>query len=311
MLRKAFTLIELLVVIAIIAILAAILFPVFAQAKEAAKKTSALSSVKQYGTATNIYMADSDDMFPLGIVARPAPANTWGYNLIVPYPSGWFSDGVWNLPERINMSNCQVTNSVQPYTKNYQLSALAGLANIQWNAPDFTATRNKNPEKIGLNFNGLLQGISSTAVNNPSLVPMWSSVQGVANSEGRSATIPSLNCDKAPSGTGGPDGCVYSATLGMGTNPAQGSIWIYPSNNKGGLYNGGVVVTRTDSSAKFHRLSTGATNTNILEPWSRYDTQGRPTGMRLCQMPGATPYFACFFSPEQDGTRTMWGTIVE
>ncbi len=59
--KKAFTLIELLVVIAIIAILAAILFPVFAQAKAAAKKTAALSNVKQLGTSYAIYMADVDD----------------------------------------------------------------------------------------------------------------------------------------------------------------------------------------------------------------------------------------------------------
>jgi len=62
--RKAFTLIELLVVIAIIAILAAILFPVFAQAKAAAKKTAALSSVKQTGTAIQIYLGDTDDIYP-------------------------------------------------------------------------------------------------------------------------------------------------------------------------------------------------------------------------------------------------------
>lgn len=61
--RKAFTLIELLVVIAIIAILAAILFPVFAQAKEAAKDTQALSNVKNIGTAHLIYTADYDDTF--------------------------------------------------------------------------------------------------------------------------------------------------------------------------------------------------------------------------------------------------------
>ncbi len=63
--KKAFTLIELLVVIAIIAILAAILFPVFAQAKEAAKKTQCLSNIKQMGTAMFMYAQDTDDqLFP-------------------------------------------------------------------------------------------------------------------------------------------------------------------------------------------------------------------------------------------------------
>jgi prepilin-type N-terminal cleavage/methylation domain-containing protein len=63
-LRSAFTLIELLVVIAIIAILAAILFPVFAQAKEAAKKTACLSNLKNIGLAMNLYLSDSDDLYP-------------------------------------------------------------------------------------------------------------------------------------------------------------------------------------------------------------------------------------------------------
>ena len=62
--KKAFTLIELLVVIAIIAILAAILFPVFAQAKEAAKKTACLSNTKQIGLALLMYGTDNDDGYP-------------------------------------------------------------------------------------------------------------------------------------------------------------------------------------------------------------------------------------------------------
>lgn len=61
--KKAFTLIELLVVIAIIAILAAILFPVFAQAKQAAKKSSDLSNTKQLGIGLQLYIADNDDTF--------------------------------------------------------------------------------------------------------------------------------------------------------------------------------------------------------------------------------------------------------
>jgi len=59
--KRAFTLIELLVVIAIIAILAAILFPVFSQAKAAAKKTADLSNLKQIGTAITMYASDNDD----------------------------------------------------------------------------------------------------------------------------------------------------------------------------------------------------------------------------------------------------------
>jgi prepilin-type N-terminal cleavage/methylation domain-containing protein len=62
--KNAFTLIELLVVIAIIAILAAILFPVFAQAKEAAKSTSCLSNSKQIALALTLYANDEDDKLP-------------------------------------------------------------------------------------------------------------------------------------------------------------------------------------------------------------------------------------------------------
>lgn len=62
--KRAFTLIELLVVIAIIAILAAILFPVFASAKKAAKKTVGISNLKQISLATMLYMGDYDDYTP-------------------------------------------------------------------------------------------------------------------------------------------------------------------------------------------------------------------------------------------------------
>jgi prepilin-type N-terminal cleavage/methylation domain-containing protein len=65
--RSGFTLIELLVVIAIIAILAAILFPVFAQAREKARSISCLSNLKQSGLATLMYVQDYDETFPINL----------------------------------------------------------------------------------------------------------------------------------------------------------------------------------------------------------------------------------------------------
>jgi len=69
--RIGFTLIELLVVIAIIAILAAILFPVFAQAREKARATTCLSNFKQLGSATMMYIQDYDGAYPLAWYNTP------------------------------------------------------------------------------------------------------------------------------------------------------------------------------------------------------------------------------------------------
>ena len=89
--RKGFTLIELLVVIAIIAILAAILFPVFAKAREKARQTSCLSNLKQIALAAQMYEQDYDEIFPLD--------TNW------PQPAYQFL-----LPDVLN-----------PYVKNYQV----------------------------------------------------------------------------------------------------------------------------------------------------------------------------------------------
>ena len=79
---RAFTLIELLVVIAIIAILAAILFPVFAQAREKARQTSCLSNLKQLGLAYVMYRTDYDGVNPITIMS--GPSGSW-LNASQPY----------------------------------------------------------------------------------------------------------------------------------------------------------------------------------------------------------------------------------
>ena len=94
--QHGFTLIELLVVIAIIAILAAILFPVFAQAREKGRQTACLSNMKQIGTATMMYVQDYDESYP----------NEGGYQTPL-----YFQPTADSTPLR----------DIQPYAKNYDL----------------------------------------------------------------------------------------------------------------------------------------------------------------------------------------------
>lgn len=122
---NAFTLIELLVVIAIIAILAAILFPVFAQAREKARQASCLSNMNQMGKATMMYAQDSDEMlFPYRTrAANPFAAEllplghtrasdrTFYNQLLYPYIKNW---QVWRCPSKPNAwvnvaTNCNDT----------------------------------------------------------------------------------------------------------------------------------------------------------------------------------------------------------
>ncbi len=96
--QRAFTLIELLVVIAIIAILAAILFPVFAQARESARLSSCLSNMKQIGLGVRMYAQDYDEEFPMGTYNGP---RNWEVNLDVVGSLGWndcWTDGNGNGP---------------------------------------------------------------------------------------------------------------------------------------------------------------------------------------------------------------------
>lgn len=147
--KAAFTLIELLVVIAIIAILAAILFPVFAQAKAAAKQTACLNNVKQLSLGVMMYQNDYDDYFPMGGWQFPAVSSNPTFS------SRWYID-------------------IAPYTKN---NAIRNCPASQYKVIDTTYTWNSD---YGINLSVALWEDSENAselLSPASLVLLCDTVQ--------------------------------------------------------------------------------------------------------------------------------------
>jgi len=171
--QKAFTLIELLVVIAIIAILAAILFPVFAQAKEAAKKTSCLSNTKEIGLAAIMYSGDYDDTLVMG------------WNGTAP--------GVLRDTGSVYRNWFPWTAAIQPYVKNlgilicpdFNNSFVTGGTNYKGRVEIYTPygynygyLANFAGGDPNGNGNYLWTPLSATAVNRPANVVAFTDSQG-------------------------------------------------------------------------------------------------------------------------------------
>lgn len=147
--RSGFTLIELLVVIAIIAILAAILFPVFAEAREKARQTVCLSNVKQIGLATMMYVEDYDEtMFPPQTSdGNPNHQVTW--------------DGTYDYTNYPNWTFNAATGLLGPYTKNGPIQDCPSAASVPVGNP---------PVAIAYGLNMLLYfSTSFQSTGNPTL----------------------------------------------------------------------------------------------------------------------------------------------
>jgi prepilin-type N-terminal cleavage/methylation domain-containing protein/prepilin-type processing-associated H-X9-DG protein len=161
--KKGFTLIELLVVIAIIAILAAILFPVFAQAREKARQTNCLSNMKNLGTAIQLYKDDYNQTFPMGYGTGRIDSNYYWPSKLYPYvkdwklyycPSHWVSydgsiandEGAWNA------SSQAMAALSGGYTANPWL--LAYMGNATYPSSPIKEARVKSPSNVVALYEG-------------------------------------------------------------------------------------------------------------------------------------------------------------
>ncbi len=155
--QKAFTLIELLVVIAIIAILAAILFPVFAQAKAAAKKTAALSGVKQTGLGAIMYAADADDVMPYQdwyAEGSGASAPGMGTNRPLGFLDPTLIGANWGM-------------EIFPYVKSVGLfqTSVPKFSGNNW--PFWAFSNNPSAGNSSFSYNGAVSQKSATAASSP------------------------------------------------------------------------------------------------------------------------------------------------
>lgn len=268
MMKRAFTLIELLVVIAIIAILAAILFPVFAQAKAAAKKTADLSNIKQTTTATHIYLSDYDDVMPLQAGRRQNGA--WNFNSRALVPADWST----NVDERTWTAPSLPMNSTMPYMKNVDMLAMPGASiDYQPLGAGYPAAPGKKAADTTYTFNGLLTQFSSTGVSNPAEVPLWWPGFGQALNKGWNYSQPFLVCNSINSG------CTFSpVTTGCSTG-VDGQRGDFGTNTQGTswAFSQGQNWSFTDGHAKFRKMGTSRYNTNYKkDPWYERTTAGVP-----------------------------------
>jgi prepilin-type N-terminal cleavage/methylation domain-containing protein len=295
--KRAFTLIELLVVIAIIAILAAILFPVFAQAKEAAKKTQTLSNAKQLGTAANIYMTDYDDNMPLSMRFNTA-SNIWWNGSYAAVPNGWTNSANRHLEPRKSEEGIFAHNAIQPYMKNLQLFQGSGLRTVTVTGVT-PATPGATGAPIHLAYNGMLHGYSGTAVASVSKLPMFSGMHFKSNNNGMSIAQPQLDCAGA------------SCRFNPGAPPSEAQFYGAPYgyawfNLAGGtemwVYGKGMPFVMVDSSARMIQLNAPiwplyAENVNS-NPWSAVsDNKGNAYWMTDCVNPGGNKATAPYWYP--------------
>ncbi len=254
--KSAFTLIELLVVIAIIAILAAILFPVFAQARESARKTTCLSNDKQINLGRLMYVQDYDETNPIAF-----PGNNAGNTIYTSPPD--------LRPPATAARMALVTNAIQPYIKNYQLYGCPSAA--PWTVNPVPAA-----QLIHYTYNGLLNEYAEAAIPQPAaVISFWGGIlkNQLTGYSFASPVLSGLNRQPTPvtyqpCARNAAGQCVSCASGDGGTSFPI--LFIGPSNWNAWVHHNGDNFSYEDGHAKFKVQTKGAANT----PWATVDDTG-------------------------------------
>jgi prepilin-type N-terminal cleavage/methylation domain-containing protein/prepilin-type processing-associated H-X9-DG protein len=276
--RSGFTLIELLVVIAIIAILAAILFPVFAQAREKARAIDCVSNERQIGLALLQYAQDADDEMPLGTIFDPAKKM-------------WLSGYSYHFPAASVDSSMAWGNTIQPYLKSTAVflckdgitSGTGPFTSYTYNGDlqTYPLTLIQEPSVVYMLWPGFTQGTLAGGVTaNPQLVcpdPTQACVYQPAT-----GGFLSGNCSTSNGGTDQE----YQFLTSTDNYPVAGNKWVHAHGDN---------MLFADGHVKFIQMDGNEGNVLPTDPWWPDAANDGIAG------PEGYPYDGCFayeFEPD-------------
>jgi prepilin-type N-terminal cleavage/methylation domain-containing protein/prepilin-type processing-associated H-X9-DG protein len=253
--RSAFTLIELLVVIAIIAILAAILFPVFAQAREKARQATCASNMKQLMTGALMYVQDYDERWPITL-PHDGTANQNFFLWTMP-------ESVLAAPPASPQTRSTWAIGIQPYIKNYSLYACpSGTDYNPFTPPPTNATQLAT--KLSYPINGYLNAFPLAGTPSPASTIAFTEM-GKNRIVGYSTPwpLPTVN------GCGNPTDVPYQFSR---SNAGACSYTFQSTQNIWWVHGQGGNLAYMDGHVKWVRHGGNSS------PWSQIAADGKPTG---------------------------------